>query len=177
MARPSGRAPDAPDTADGPQQTDAPTRRWFGVSLVVGVMGVIMVGVLLLAVLPTRAWFAQRRQLASSEQRLAVLKAENQKLAGQLAALRNPAEVQRVARDQFNLVKPGEQVVNVLPLPALSTAVLPDEWPYSVVRSIAAARRASLTASGATATTVTIAAAPASTAAAGASAPTSVPGG
>jgi cell division protein FtsB len=144
-------------------------RRWFGVSLVIGVMGLIMVGVLLLAVLPTRAWFTQRRQLAASEQRLAVLKAENRKLSDQLAALQNPAEVQRVARDQFNLVKPGEQVINVLPLPALSTAALPDEWPYSVVRSIAAARRASL-APG-------VAAAPATTVVPDAAAPTTAAGG
>lgn len=144
-------------------------RRWFGVSLVIGVIGLIMVGVLLLAVLPTRAWFSQRRQLAASEQRLAVLKAENRKLADQLAALQNPAEVQRVARDQFNLVKPGEQVINVLPLPALSTAALPNEWPYSVVRSIAAARRASL-APG-------VAAAPAPTAAPDQAASTTVAGG
>ena len=47
-------------TADPPGDAEGIPRRWFGISLVVGVMGVIMVGVLLLAVLPTRAWFAQR---------------------------------------------------------------------------------------------------------------------
>jgi cell division protein FtsB len=101
---------------------------------------VIVAGLLLLLVLPTRAWLSQRSAIASAERRLAVLQAENAKLSARVAALQTPEEVERVAREQYNLAHPGEKVLSVLPAPALTN--LPTGWPFSLVNEIVAARSA-----------------------------------
>jgi cell division protein FtsB len=102
---------------------------------------VVVAGLLLLLVLPTRAWLSQRGAIASAERRLAVLQEENAKLSARVAALQTPEEVERVAREQYNLANPGEKVLSVLPAPALTN--LPSGWPFPLVNEIVAARSAS----------------------------------
>jgi cell division protein FtsB len=101
---------------------------------------VVVAGLLLLLVLPTRAWLSQRSAIAGAERRLAVLQAENAKLAARVAALQTPEEVERVAREQYNLAHPSEKVLSVLPAPALTN--LPSGWPFSLVNEIVTARSA-----------------------------------
>jgi cell division protein FtsB len=101
---------------------------------------VVVAGLLLLLVLPTRAWLSQRSAIASAERRLAVLQEENAKLSARVAALQTPEEVERVAREQYNLANPGEKVLSVLPAPALTN--LPSGWPFPLVNEIIAARSA-----------------------------------
>jgi cell division protein FtsB len=101
---------------------------------------VVVAGLLLLLVLPTRAWLSQRSAIAGAERRLAVLQAENAKLSARVAALQTPEEVERVAREQYNLAHPGEKVLSVLPAPALTN--LPSGWPFSLVNEIVTARSA-----------------------------------
>jgi cell division protein FtsB len=101
---------------------------------------VVVAGLLLLLVLPTRAWLSQRGSIASAERRLAVLQEENAKLSARVAALQTPEEVERVARDQYNLANPGEKVLSVLPAPALTN--LPSGWPFPLVDEIVTARSA-----------------------------------
>ena len=102
---------------------------------------VVVAGLLLLLVLPTRAWLSQRSAIASAERRLAVLQEENAKLSARVAALQTPEEVERVAREQYNLANPGEKVLSVLPAPALTN--LPSGWPFPLVNEIVTARSAS----------------------------------
>ena len=97
-------------------------------------------GLLLLLVLPTRAWLAQRSDIASAQQKLAVIQNENAKLEAQLKALQTPEEIERVAREQYNLANQGEQVFSVLPAPTLTN--LPSGWPYNLVNEIVAVRTA-----------------------------------
>jgi cell division protein FtsB len=97
-------------------------------------------GLLLLLVLPTRAWLGQRSDIASAQQKLALIETENAKLEAQLKALLTPAEIERVAREQYNLAGRGEQVFSVLPPPALTN--LPSGWPYGLVNEIVAVRTA-----------------------------------
>jgi cell division protein FtsB len=97
-------------------------------------------GLLLLLVLPTRAWLGQRSDIASAQQKLAVIETENAKLEARLKALLTPAEIERVAREQYNLAGHGEQVFSVLPPPALTN--LPSGWPYGLVNEIVAVRTA-----------------------------------
>jgi cell division protein FtsB len=93
-------------------------------------------GLVLLLVLPTRAWLAQRSDIASAQQKLAVIQHENAKLQARLKALLTPEEIERVAREQYNLAGHGEQVFSVLPPPALTN--LPSGWPYGLVGEIVA---------------------------------------
>jgi cell division protein FtsB len=95
-------------------------------------------GVLLVLVLPTRAWLDQRAEVAEAERQLAVLEQANDELEARVAALQTPAEVERVARDQYNLVRPGEQVYSVLP--AALPQGLPPGWPFDLVGQIVATR-------------------------------------
>jgi cell division protein FtsB len=108
---------------------------------------VVAAGLLLLLVLPTRAWLAQRNDIASAEQKLSVIATENVKLQARLKALQTPEEIERVAREQYNLSSDGEQVFSVLPAPSLIN--LPTGWPYTLVNEIVAVQAAAAPASSA----------------------------
>ncbi len=101
---------------------------------------VVVAGLVLLLVLPTRAWLSQRGSIASAERRLEVLQDENTKLQARVAALQTPEQIEQVGREQYNLAEPGEKVFSVLPAPVLTN--LPSGWPYDLVGQIVAVRAA-----------------------------------
>ncbi len=78
---------------------------------------VVVVGLVFIAVFPTRTYLAQRRDLTNTERRLAVLSSQNQELSGRVARLNTEAEIERLAREQYNLVRPGEEAFAILPPP------------------------------------------------------------
>jgi cell division protein FtsB len=82
-----------------------------------GVVSVLVVGFLFLAVFPTRTYLAQRRNLAAAQHRVEILNRENARLAARAKQLHSDAEIERIARQQYNLVKPGEQAYAILPGP------------------------------------------------------------
>ena len=106
-------APPAPRVAK-----EHPHRRRRVLAVVWASAVVAAAGLLLLLVLPTRAWLAQRDDIASAEQKLSVIETENVKLQARLKALQTPDEIERVAREQYNLSSDGEQVFSVLPPPS-----------------------------------------------------------
>ena len=81
---------------------------------------VVLVGVLFLAVFPTRTYLDQRRELAAAERRAAVLAAQNEELAAKVQRLNTDAEIERLARQEYNLVRPGEEAFAILPGPTAS---------------------------------------------------------
>ena len=85
----------------------------------------ILVAVLALFVFPTRTYLDQRHQLAVASQRLQVLDAQNAQLSQQVDKLHTDAEIERIAREQYHLVMPGEKAFAVLPAPAPTTTTLP----------------------------------------------------
>jgi len=108
-------------------------RRWVRIvwtAVVVSIAG----AALLLAVAPTKAWLDQRRAMRETQERLHLLNEQNAELQKRAEALQTPEEVERVAREQYNLVKPGEKVFTVLPEPA--STELPSGWPFDLVRQI-----------------------------------------
>jgi cell division protein FtsB len=86
---------------------------------------VTLVGVLFLFVLPGRTYLAQRRSLTASANRVQVLSKENAKLSEQVQVLQTDAEIERLAREQYGLVKPGEQAYAILPPKAPPTTAPP----------------------------------------------------
>lgn len=86
------------------------------VAHLVGVF-VVVVGILFLAVFPTRTYLSQRRDIAASAKRLALLARENRKLEEDVSRLQRDDEIERIARQRFGLVKPGEEAYAVLPAP------------------------------------------------------------
>ena len=94
------------------------------------VTGVIVVGVLFVAVFPTRTWLAQQRSIADAEEQLDVLDEQNGILEERIAALHDDEEIERLAREQYNLVRPGEEAYALLPAgpaptPTTTTTTLP----------------------------------------------------
>ena len=79
---------------------------------------VVLVGVLFTAVFPTRTYLTQRASIARAEEQLSVLGEQNAALEARAKALQSDAEIERLAREQYNLVKPGEEAYAVLPPPA-----------------------------------------------------------
>lgn len=115
-------------------------RRGFRLSLWLGLLALVVAGLGLLAVLPTRAWLDQRRQMTEKTAQLAELQARNAKLDDQLGHLQSPEAVDEVAREKLGLVRPDEKALAVLPAPKLTLDALPAEWPYNVLQQLAAVR-------------------------------------
>lgn len=79
------------------------------------VASVILVGVLFVAVFPSRTYLAQQRSIATAREKVMVLAAENDRLAGRVQRLNTDGEIERLAREQYNLVRPGEEAYAILP--------------------------------------------------------------
>ena len=80
-------------------------------------LGVVLAGIVMLGVFPARTYLTQRRNLAAAEERIEVLSEHNRALAGRAKRLHTDAEIERLAREQYNLVKPGEEAYAILPPP------------------------------------------------------------
>lgn len=90
-------------------------RARLGAAARIAVGGVLLVGVLFLAVFPTRTFLDQRESIATGEERLSTLRDENERLRERIQALRTPEEIEKIAREQYNLARPGEELFVVIP--------------------------------------------------------------
>ena len=77
----------------------------------------MLVGLLVFVffVLPSGRYVEHRQQLNDSRTELEALEAENTELGARVARLESDAEIERVARREYDLVRPGEEVYAVLP--------------------------------------------------------------
>jgi hypothetical protein len=120
-----------------------------------------------LLIVPSRAWMNQRREYAALQKKLEAVDAANAALEAKIDALQRPEEIERIARDRYNLVKAGDQVLAILPDP--TPEALPAVWPFTTITDIITIRlqhpesvpKPATTATTATAPT-TVAVAPAS---------------
>lgn len=70
-----------------------------------------------LALLPVRTWLGQRTSIAEADSELTRTQAEIAELEARLALIQTDAEVERLARENFDLVFPGEESYRILPAP------------------------------------------------------------
>ena len=103
--------------------------RFLGYSL----GSVALFGVLAFAVFPTSTFLDQRANTAEAEERLGVLRAQNAAYEARIERLQTVEEIERLAREQYNLVFPGEEAYAVLPAP-LPELTLPSVWPFGPLR-------------------------------------------
>lgn len=96
-----------------------------------GIVAVVLLGALLLMVFPTRTWLQQRSEASQLERQLSAVETRNAALEARAAQLATPAEIERLAREQYGLVKPDEQPYTVLPPP--TPATLPALWPFTLL--------------------------------------------
>ena len=71
--------------------------------------------VLFLAVFPARTYLSQHRARQQTVARLRATDAGNRQLEKRIQTLHTDAEVERMARAQYNLVRPGEEAYAILP--------------------------------------------------------------
>ena len=99
------------------------------------VLAVVLLGALALTVsgiLPFRQLVSQQRQIERNQEQLAALERENDVLSEDIEMLGTDAEIERIAREQYGLVRPGEVAyVVVTPRETPTIATSPDP----VVRS------------------------------------------
>jgi len=81
--------------------------------LLVGGLGLI--GVLFIAVFPARTYLDQHHQRQQVLAQLKATDAKNKALEKRITTLHTDAEVERLAREQYNLVRPGEEAYAILP--------------------------------------------------------------
>jgi cell division protein FtsB len=105
---------------------------------------VAVIGVLFIGVYPTRTYFTQRSALKSGQHQLDVLNGENQQLDQRVQELNTDAEIERIAREQYGLVRPGEEAYAILPAPPPPLAV-PHAWPFTGIADKVDALNASKT--------------------------------
>ncbi len=90
-------------------RTSGPTL--LGVVAIVG----IVVG---LGALPARTWVAQRDAIDRTTAELGEVQADVEALQAELDLLLTDAEIERQARQNFDLVYPGEESFRILPAPS-----------------------------------------------------------
>jgi cell division protein FtsB len=71
--------------------------------------------VLVLVVFPTRSYLKERGDTNSATHQLKSLDAQNRQLTDQIGRLNTDAEIERLARKDYGLVKPGEEAYAILP--------------------------------------------------------------
>jgi cell division protein FtsB len=98
-------------------------KRVVGPALVV----LVLVGILFVAVLPTRTLLQQRRDTKAATAELRELRERNEALEERAQRLRDPREIEQLAREQYGLVRPGEEPYVVLPAPPPPEAQDEDE--------------------------------------------------
>ena len=90
-----------------------------------GLAGLVLVGFLFVFVYPTRTFLQQRNQKNAAEHQLEVLREQTKKLHEQTKKLQTDPEVERLARERFGMVRPGE--TPYVPIPTPTTTQGPPE--------------------------------------------------
>ncbi len=91
----------------------------------------LFVGALVVAAVVLAAWFPfssllhQRSDLASTQNQLAALHKQDTALSQEQKNLSDPGEIGRIAREQYQLVNPGQQAYEVLPPTGAAAAGTP----------------------------------------------------
>ena len=94
------------------------------------VLIVAILVVLAYAVFPIRTWLDQRATIAERQAELVEIEAANEALRERVVLLGTDTEIERIARADHNLVRPGEEAYAVLP-PAPPPVRLPLAWPFT----------------------------------------------
>ena len=111
-AKAGKRQPRRPPTRN-PAATDLRHRRRLLVRVLIGAMAVV--ALLFVFVFPARTLLAQRQQTEKQKKTLELLHEQSRKLAEESRRLQNNAEVERIAREQYGFVYPGEHPYVVVP--------------------------------------------------------------
>ena len=93
--------------------------------------GLALVGLLFAFVYPIRTYLAQRGQISSAEAHLSQLQHATRTVEAQSRQLQGDAAVERIARQEYGLVRPGETPYVLVPA-APPTTLPPGSTPTTV---------------------------------------------
>jgi len=96
-----------------PAAADQRRRRRTLVRVLIG--GMILVALLFVFVFPARTLLAQRQKTEEQRKTLELLQQQSRKLEEESQRLQSDAEVERMAREQYGFVYPGERPFVVVP--------------------------------------------------------------
>lgn len=124
------------DTLSPPHLPQKPAKRRrrrsrFGSLFFIVVL--IALGLVATGVLPVRDFLERENDVNAAQVRLDELQAENAELAGDIDALFSEQEVERIAREQYGFVRPGE-IGYVVVIPDAEDGLEPDPEPVEVPR-------------------------------------------
>ena len=108
-----------------PKPSTAPRSRGRRSTLVLLLLGLALVAVLFAFVYPTQTYLHQRKELNAAERRLQVLEQNTKALDHDSARLESDAEVERRAREDYGLVRPGETSYVLVPSPPTTPTTAP----------------------------------------------------
>jgi cell division protein FtsB len=94
--------------------------RW-GRPATFALVALALVAALFLFVFPTRSYLAQRGDVGGARRDVAVLREQNETLAREAERLLSKEEIERLARNLFHMVFPGEDAYTVIPAPEPAT--------------------------------------------------------
>lgn len=104
-------------------------RHVIAAAVILGVFGVL--GYQIIAG-PLQQWRDQRNEIDAAERRLEEVRAERRWITEQIDAAGSESEIRRSARELFEMVDPGEELVIVVPEP-VGELGLPGTWPFTGV--------------------------------------------
>ena len=94
-----------------------------------GVIGLAVLGVAYVGAFPVRTYLTQQSATAQAEDELTELNDEVAGLRDEIEGLQTQEEIERRAREDYNLVYPGEEPFALLPA-APDPVPIPEGWPY-----------------------------------------------
>jgi cell division protein DivIC len=106
------------------------TRGWARRALWPIIVAVVLVGVLFVGVYPTQTYFRQQEELVDKRDQLDEVETQNAELEEQVDELNDPEALELIARMQYGLVRPGEEVYAVV-ASERDPVTLPDTWPFT----------------------------------------------
>lgn len=133
--RPRSRPPVRERRSEVPADDTPPAPRLLrraGRAVGVAGGGAALLGALAIGLFPTQTFLDQRADTAEAQERLEVLRAQNDAFEERIERLQTDEEIERLAREQYNLAYPGEEAYAVLPAP-LPPLDLPPVWPFGEV--------------------------------------------
>jgi cell division protein FtsB len=99
--------------------------RGWGRSARIAIAALAVIAILFLFVFPTRSYLAQRHAVNDARHDVRVLQEQNRRLQQEADRLKTPEEIERLAREQYRYVYPGERAYSVIPAPGTTTTTTP----------------------------------------------------
>ena len=99
----------------------------------IALLTVFSVAFLFVFVFPTSSYLAQARQVNRARHDLAVLQSQNRDLSTEAKKLQTGAEIERIARERYNMALPGERLFYIIPAAAPTTTTTATTMPVATM--------------------------------------------